>query len=119
MKGIPMNRAVNAALLSAFVFPGAGHLLLRRPLRACIFALPALAAAIVFFGDVATRVSGVIDKVLAGQVAPDPLAIAAQLDAHGGGSALANLCGAVLLACWIGSIVDSFIVGRSATRQAE
>jgi hypothetical protein len=108
-----MNRAVSAALLSAFVFPGTGHLFLRRPARAAIFMLPALAAAVVFFGDIATRVSSVLDQVLAGRIAPDPAAIAAQLEAQGGGSPLSMLCAGVLVVCWVGSIADSFVAARS------
>jgi hypothetical protein len=112
-----MNRAVSAALLSALVFPGAGHLFLRRPRRACLFIVPTLVAAFVYFGDMATRVSSMVDQVLAGRVAPDPAAIAARLDAQGA-APLVTLCGFVLLACWVGSIIDSFVVARTSAPRA-
>lgn len=114
-----MNRAVSAAMLSAFVFPGAGHLYLRRPLRACAFLLPALVAAYIYFGDMANRVSGAVDDVLAGRVAPDTTAIAARLDAANGAAPFVTFCGLVLLACWVGSIVDSFVVARTAKPRAQ
>jgi hypothetical protein len=112
-----MNRAVAAALLSGLVFPGAGHLFLRRRRRACLFLVPTLLAAIVYVGDVAQRVSGMVDQVLAGTVAPNAAAIAARLDAQGAGSPLATASAVVLIACWAGSIVDAFMVARRAPAQ--
>jgi hypothetical protein len=114
-----MQRTVSAALLSAFVFPGAGHLYLRRRLRACVFLLPTLVAAFVFAGDVMQRASALADLVVAGTLALDPAAIAARLQAQGGRSALETVCGAVLVACWLGSIVDSVVVARALERGEE
>jgi hypothetical protein len=114
-----MQRAVNAALLSAFVFPGAGHLYLRRHRRACLFLVPTLVAAFVFAGDVMQRASALADQVIAGTLPLDPAAIAARLQAQGGTSALETVCGAVLVACWLGSIVDSVVVARALERGEE
>ncbi|MFL6675755.1 MAG: DUF6677 family protein [Massilia sp.] len=113
-----MRRPVIASLLSAFVFPGAGHLYLRRPLRACVFLLPSLVAATWYFGDMLARASSLADQVMAGTVAPDPAALAARLEAQGG-SPLAALCGMLLLALWLAAIVDSFMVARAAERGRE
>jgi TM2 domain-containing membrane protein YozV len=114
-----MQRAVSAALLSAFVFPGAGHLYLRHPARACLFLLPSLVALFVFAGEIMRRASALSDLVLAGRLAPDPTAIMARFEAQGGMSGMALVCGWILLACWIGAIVDSFVVARTAARAAE
>jgi hypothetical protein len=118
-KDFYMQRAVSAALLSAFVFPGAGHLYLRRPARACLFLVPALVAAIWFFGDLMARASRLADQVLAGTLPLDPAAIAARLDAQGPSSPATTICGAVLVLCWAGAIVDSFVVARARARDAE
>jgi hypothetical protein len=117
-KGLLMKPAVSAALLSAFVFPGAGHLYLRRPARACVFLVPALVAAVIFFGDLFARASALADQVLAGTMPLDPAAIAARLESQDG-SLLASVSGIVLLACWVGSIVDSFVVARGAAARAQ
>jgi hypothetical protein len=117
-KDFYMQRAVSAGLLSAFVFPGAGHLYLRRRRRACVFLLPTLAAAFVFAQDVMQRASALADQVIAGTLPLDPAAIAARLQAQGGSSALGTVCGAVLVACWLGSIVDSVVVARALERGA-
>jgi hypothetical protein len=114
-----MQRAVSAALLSAFVFPGAGHLYLRRHRRACLFLVPALAAVFVLAGDVMQRASALADQVVAGTLPLDPAAIAARLQAQGGTSALETACGVVLAACWLGSIVDSVVVARALERGEE
>lgn len=114
-----MPRALTAALLSAFVFPGAGHFYLRRPLRGCLFLVPALVAALVFFGDVVRRASALADQVAAGTLPLDPAAIAERLHLQGGVGASATISGAVLVACWIGSIADSFVVAHGAPRRTD
>lgn len=114
-----MQHPVRAALLSAFVFPGAGHLYLRRPKRACLFLVPALVAAIWFANDVMTRATALADQVLAGTLPLDPAALAARLEAQGGSSHAATVCGVVLVVCWVGSIVDSFVVAQGAARRAD
>jgi TM2 domain-containing membrane protein YozV len=112
-KDFHMQRAVSAGLLSALVFPGAGHLYLRRGRRACIFLLPTLAALFVLAGDIAQRASVLADQVMAGTLAPDPAAIAARLQTQGGTSGLDIACSAVLVACWLGSIIDSVVIARA------
>ncbi len=107
-----MNRAPAAALLSALVFPGVGHFYLRRPRRAWLFLVPALIAAVIWFGDVATQVSTILDQVTSGAIAPDPVAIAAKLEKEGGSSPLVHVAAIVFAVCWVGSIVDALLVGR-------
>lgn len=111
-----MQHAVRAALISALVFPGAGHLYLRRPARACLFLVPALVAAVWFGNDLMTRATALADQVLAGTLALDPAALAARLEAQGGGSHVATACEVVLVLCWAGSIVDSYLVARRLKR---
>jgi hypothetical protein len=111
-----MNRAIAAALLSGLVFPGAGHLYLRRPRRACLFLVPTLLAAVVYVGDMAQRVSSTVDQVMSGAVAPTTAAIAAQLETQGPHSALVTASAVVLVVCWLGSIADSFVVARGARK---
>lgn len=113
-----MNRAPAAALLSALVFPGVGHFYLRRPRRAWLFLVPALIAAAIWFGDVATQVSTILDQVASGAVAPDPVAIAAKLEKDGGTSLLVQASALVFVVCWIGAIVDSFVIARRSSREA-
>lgn len=112
-----MQRAVSAALLSALVFPGAGHLYLRRPLRGCLFLVPALVALAWITTDVVRQAALLSDQLLAGTLAPDPAAIAARLQANGGFTLAGSVCAVVLLACWAGSIADSIVIARQSARR--
>ncbi|TFW33010.1 DUF6677 family protein [Massilia horti] len=114
-----MQRTVSAALLSALVFPGAGHLYLRRPLRGCVFLVPALVALAWFTVDVVRQAAVLSDQVLAGTLAPDPAAIAARLQTQGGSTLAGTLCAVVLLACWAGAIADSIVIARQAAKRPE
>jgi hypothetical protein len=108
-----MDRSLSAALLSALVFPGAGQLFLKRHLRAVAFIVPALAATGSFVRGIMARAMPMVDQILAGTLAPDPLQIAAELERQGdaaGGNM--NLAAALMLVCWLASIVDAWLLGR-------
>jgi hypothetical protein len=106
-----MNRSVKAALISALVLPGAGHLYLKRRARACLFLLPTLAAVAVFLNDAMEQATTIAGEIMAGAMAPDPLAMAARLEQQSGG-ALATVAAAVMVVCWIGAAVDAYLLGR-------
>ena len=109
-----MNRSVIAALLSALVFPGAGHFYLKRPARALAFLAPALAAVGYFLGKVASQVGEMVDLMQAGKLALDPVAIGARLENSGIDSPMMTIAIWVMIACWIGAIVDAALLGRRA-----
>lgn len=106
-----MSRSLIAALLSAFVFPGAGQMYLRRRARACLYALPAAACAVYFVSQMLTRISPMVDQISSGAMAFDPAAIAAQLEQHGG-SARMDMALSIMVLCWVASIVDAWWCGR-------
>jgi hypothetical protein len=56
--------------------------------------------------------------VLAGTLPLDPAAMAARLDAQGPASTAATICAAVLVVCWVASILDAFFVARADARAA-
>ncbi len=107
-----MSRSVSAALLSALVFPGAGQVFLRRRARACLFAIPAAACAYYFISQMLERVMPMVDQISNGTMALDPVAIAAQLEQHGG-SARMDMALGVMVLCWVASIADAWWCGRS------
>ncbi|HEU4374985.1 MAG TPA: hypothetical protein VFS02_15920 [Telluria sp.] len=107
-----MDRPVKAALISALVFPGAGHLYLKRGARACVFLLPTLAAVMVFVNDAMDQANLIVDQIMSGRMPADPAAIAAQLDKPGGGSTLATVAAAVMIICWIGATVDAYLLAK-------
>ncbi len=107
-----MKRPVVAALLSGLVFPGAGQLYLKRPLRACLFLVPAALAVAVFINDVVSRASDMLDQINAGTLPLDPAALAAQLERQDGGSMLGSVSAAVMIACWVLSVLDAWRLGK-------
>jgi TM2 domain-containing membrane protein YozV len=108
-----MNRAVSAALLSALVFPGVGQLYLKRRRRGWLFVLVALVAVVVFMAPILDLVLRISDEVAAGTLPYDPIAIAMRLeDQRRPASALQSLAPLVMVASWIASTVDAWLLGR-------
>lgn len=107
-----MNRPVIAALLSALVFPGAGHLYLKRNGRALLFLLPTALAAAVFISHAFEQASAIADQILSGAMPTDPAAIAARLE-QDGGSPLSTAAAAVMIVCWLCATVDAYLLARA------
>lgn len=112
-----MSRSVTAAVLSALVFPGAGHIYLKRLARGCIFLLPALASLPVIFNQLMARAAPLAQQIASGDLALDPVQIVAQLERQGQASSpLLAIGSTVLLVCWGASIVDAFLIARPPSR---
>jgi hypothetical protein len=117
-----MKKSVKAALLSALVFPGVGHFLLKRYARGLVlFVLTVLA--LVFVGNHTMQMaSSIVDKIMSGEIAPDAQTIAALISATPDGSdaLMLNLATLVMIVCWVVGIADSWRIGRIAdTAEAE
>jgi hypothetical protein len=111
-----MSRPVTAALISALVFPGAGHLYLKRKGRALLFIVPTLAAVAVFVGQAMEQASVLADQILSGALPADPAALAARLE-QDGGSPLATAAATVMVVCWVCAIADAYLLARRAGPQ--
>lgn len=107
-----MSRATNALLLSLLVFPGAGHLHLKRRGRALAFIVPTLGAAFFLVRSVIAPATEMANRLVAQGDMPDPLAIAAQLERAGATSGAVELAVYVLLGCWIAAALDAWRLGR-------
>jgi hypothetical protein len=107
-----MSRPTTAVLISLLIFPGFGHLYLRRKARALLFIVPALAAGLYFANDAWTRANALADQIMSGSLGTDPVALAARLDNSGATSPLVDLAMYVVLACWIGAALDAWLLAR-------
>lgn len=115
-----MKTSTKAVLLSALVFPGTGHLLLKKYLSAavlagaCFFGLYYLISSAV---DTALEVSA---ELQSGNVQPDVAAISDLLAKRTSGSdaQVTSLVTAAIGICWIFGVVDSYRVGRAQERAA-
>lgn len=107
-----MKKSTVAVLLSLFVFPGAGHLYLKRRLRALAFLAPAAVAALYVINQAVVAANRIVDQILAGTASMDPATMAAQIEQSGGNTLAANLASAVMLICWLGSALDAWRLAR-------
>lgn len=109
-----MKRRSVAAVLSALVFPGAGQYYMGRKMRALLFIVPAVVAGLVYFNYAMDQANAVVDQVLSGS-AVDPAALAAKIEAQPTPLRI-TLCGVVFIACWVGSIVEAWLVDGQPRR---
>jgi hypothetical protein len=105
-----MKPSIKAALISALVFPGLGHFALKRRARGCCFLVPAVLAILYLVRVAAARANAMLAQIDSGALALDPQAIADQLSAAGPQSTPVTLATVVIAVCWVGSIVDAFLI---------
>lgn len=113
-----MSRAMKAALMSAFVFPGTGHMMLKHYFRGGLCAVLTLAGLGVIasvYIQIAQQLAG---QIASGELALDVAAITQQLSAMSGGS-VSTAYGwaiALVLGCWVFGVVDAFRLGSLESR---
>jgi hypothetical protein len=110
-----MSKSGKAALLSALVFPGAGHLFLKKHLTGAILLCASLAALYLIAADIWEKALAIVEKIERGEVSPDVAAIAELLSRQpmGNESHLLNAALPVLIICWLIGIADSYRCGRA------
>jgi len=108
-----MKKPLKAALFSAFIFPGTGHLLLKKYPSAIFFILFACAGLYLLFNDLLSRAKEILEKIQSGEVAAD-LASIAELVHQQSAEIMESLSPAltILLITWVVSIVEAYRVGR-------
>jgi len=107
-----MKASTKAALISALVFPGLGHLVLRKGARGLLFIVPAALAVIYLLRSVLQLLDRLMDDINRGALALDPVAILERVHASGIDNAATNLASLVCIVCWAGSIIDALWLGR-------
>ncbi|MEJ7808707.1 MAG: hypothetical protein WKG03_22650 [Telluria sp.] len=109
-----MHRSVKAAVLSGLVFPGAGQLFLKRPLRALVFMVPALLAAIYFSSAVLDPLLAIAHEITSGTMAFDSFLIQQRVEQSRIDTGMMNIAALVMLLAWIASTIDAWMLGCSA-----
>ena len=109
-----MKRSTKVALFSGLVFPGLGHLILKQYLRGSILMLSGLIALSVIVAIAVNRALAVVERIDSGEIALETGAITelASSSVSGADSATANIAFAVLFACWLFGIFDSYRLGK-------
>jgi ABC-type enterochelin transport system permease subunit len=107
-----MKASTKAVLISALIFPGLGHLALRRGARGLLFIVPAAIAMIYLLRSVLQLMSQLLDEINSGRLGLDPFAIVERVHASGIDNAATNLASLVCIVCWVGSMIDALWLGR-------
>ena len=110
-----MKIATKAALLSAFVFPGAGHVYLKKYVVGGILISVSLATLyylLLAIIDKATRVS---EMILSGEVRLDALSISQALSEQSlaADNQLLNAATVIIIGCFVVGIGDAYRAGRA------
>lgn len=115
-----MNKSTKAILLSALIFPGAGHFLLKKYLAGALLAGLGFTALIILLAKTVEIALNIGEKIQNGEVQFDAVTIAALVSHQASGSEaqLLNIATAVLFIAWIIGIVDSYRVGRAQEKTA-
>ncbi len=108
-----MKPSIKAALISGLVFPGLGHLALRRGLRGCLFMVPAAVALYYLLSRVLELADQLLSELNAGTLQLDPVQILERVHAAGIDSPASSVATLVCLLCWAGAIADSLWLGRT------
>jgi hypothetical protein len=109
-----MSKALQGALLSALVFPGAGHIALKHYSRGLLLILAVLAGLSAIAVKVMQRALVVVDQILSGETAISLNAIssAVQQASAGADSRTIALLPYLILLCWITGIADAYRIGK-------
>jgi len=107
-----MKKSTKAVLLSVFVFPGTGHLLLKRYITGAVIVGTALLAYYILISNVFNKALGIAEKIQSGEIQPDIQVITELVLARTADTPQMNMAVVILFICWLVSVVDSYRLGR-------
>ena len=110
-----MSRLTTAVLLSALIFPGAGHLYLKRYSRGAALIAVSVACLWVIVDRAMRQATLVLDKIESGEIVPEVGRISDLVaqTSNSPGSSLATVATLALAGCWLVGMVDAYRLGRS------
>lgn len=109
-----MNKALKATLLSLLVFPGLGHLLLKKYPQALFFIVTTSIACYLLISNVVAMAMHVVAQIEHGQIGATPIEVinAINLQTTSGYSNNSHLAMWFILLSWVVAAVDSYRLGR-------
>jgi hypothetical protein len=110
-----MTKRTKAALLSGLIFPGIGHVFLKRYLRGSILMLPALVALSVIVKAAFQQAQAIVDRVVSGEIPLETAAISKLVaeSSNDSDSLMSSISVFVFVACWLIGIIDSYRIGAA------
>ncbi len=109
-----MPKSIKAALLSALVFPGLGHLFLKKYVAALLLGGTAFVSIYWLVSRVVERTLKISEKIQSGEAQLDAAAITELVSNQAGGAEAQSLdvATAVIVIVWLVAVVDSYRRGR-------
>jgi hypothetical protein len=116
-----MKKSMKAALLSTFVFPGVGHIYLKRYIPGVVLVGASLAGISYVISKAVERSLQIVEKIQSGDVPLDVTAITELVSKQSTGTEaqLLDIATTVILICWIIGIIDSYRVGRGQDKNEQ
>ena len=116
-----MKKSTKAALLSAFVFPGIGHIYLKKYAAGMVLAGTSFAAVYYWMTKAVEMASEIAGKLQSGDVPLDAKAITELVSQQSSGAdaQMLNIATITLGICWLIGIVDSYRAGRVRRKSHE
>ncbi len=114
-----MKRSTKAALLSALVLPGSGHIFLKKYIAGCILAGMSLAGLYYLASRAIEQALQIAEKIQAGSLPLDPGSVLELISKQPTQIALQRLSIAtsVFIIIWLISIIDSYRIGYMQERR--
>ena len=116
-----MSKSTKAVLLSALVFPGAGHLSLKQNTRGTLLIITTFISLWIIISNALDQAVKILNQMQA-QGATIDISRISELStqaAHNNESMTSNIALFVLLACWIFAIIDCYRLGKAADSSTE
>ncbi len=114
-----MAKSTKAALLSALIFPGAGHFMLKRYVSSAVLAGAALSGLYYLVSETVERAMQISEKIQSGEIQIDVAEITALVSKQSTGAEAhtLNIATTVLIISWLIGIVDSYRVGQQQDKE--
>ena len=116
-----MKKSTKAVLLSALVFPGVGHIYLKKHISGTVLIGTAFAAIYFLVSITIEKALQITEKIQSGDIPLDIAAITESISKQSTGAEaqLVNLATATFIICWLIGIVDCYRQGRVREKTEE
>lgn len=116
-----MSQALKVALISAFVFPGSGHILLKQYIRGALLAGITIVCTWILLSVALEKAQQVVLKIQSGEIPLDLARIMAEVSqlTAGSNTLRVDIATYVLVICWLVSIFDAYRAGRLQDKHRE
>ena len=110
-----MKKRTKATLLSAFVFPGLGHFVLKKRMHGAVLAGTAFVSLYFLISSAVEKTLQAYEKIASGEIQSDAASISELVmnQTTGGETVLLRIATAALIISWLIGIFDSYREGRA------